>query len=71
MKQKLTRQTRERFNFYYIFDETNNEASKGYTTFREARKEAFTWLKGLGSTVIIFSYRKNGSVKFIAREEDF
>ena len=69
--QRLKRLNNKRYEFYKVYDATNNELSiHPHTTYREAKKLAFEWLKNSGATVEIVGY-KNYKCYVIARCEDF
>ena len=67
---KLKRLNNKKFDFYTVYDSTNNEISDCCDTFRDAKKLACEWLKNQGFTVEIVGY-KYLTPYTVARCEDF
>ena len=67
---KLKRLNNKKYQFYRVYDATNNEVSDICLTFRDAKKLAYEWLQGQGCTVEIVGYKYLTSYT-VAYCEDF
>lgn len=58
------------FEYYKVYDATNNELGGICATYEEAEQNAFDWLAGQGCTVEIIGY-KDAQPYTVAKQEDF
>ena len=58
------------YEYYKVYDATNNELGGICATFEDAEQNAFDWLAGQGCTVEIIGY-KDAQPYTVAKQEDF
>jgi hypothetical protein len=67
----MKRTNNTEFEYYKVYDATNNELGGICTTFEEAEQYAIDWLSGQGCTVEIVGYDDNAQPHTVAKQEDF